>query len=195
MMLFLKKKIISFIIFGLTVFGLIVVLIICPLINKISDASQKYQLNREILDSFDKREAFAKELKKDFQQKQDSLLKIDGILLTSKETIGFISTLETIAEETGNLFKIEAATPSNLSSEEEPFLSLRATLRGNFSELLYFIAKLEDSPYPPYRLIEIDNLNIKRLTEQNISYLGFDLGEGDLETSVDIKIYVNPTKE
>lgn len=187
---FFKKKIISFIVFGLVVLSLVFVLIVYPLINKIAEASQKYRSNCEILDSFNKKESLARELKKDFQQQQSSLSKIDGILLTSEETVGFISTLEAIAEETENILEIKTASPSDPSSETEPFLSLRATIRGDFVGLLYFIAKIEDSPYPPYRLIEIDNLNIRRLTGANIGYLESELEEGDLESNIEIKIYI-----
>lgn len=189
---FFKKKIISFIIFGLSVLGLVFVVIVYPLISKIAEMSQIYHLNRETLASFDKREFLAKELKKEFQQKQDNLSDVEGVLLASNETVGFISTLEAIAEETGNLFEIKAASPSVLSAEEEPFLSLSVILRGDFAELLHFVAKLEDSPYPPYRLIEIDNLNIRRLTETSLNYLDTSLEEGDLETDIKIKIYVKP---
>lgn len=187
---FFKKKIISFIALGLAVLGLVFALIVYPLINKIAEASQKYRSNSEILDGFDKRESLARELKKDFQQQQSSLSKIDGILLASKETVGFISTLEAIAEETGNILEIKTASPSDLSDETDPFLSLRATIRGDFAGLLYFIAKIEDSPYPPYRLIEIDNLNIRRLTGVDLSHLELGIEEGDLESNVEIKIYI-----
>lgn len=187
---FFKKKIISFIVLGLAALGLVFAVIVYPLISEITEASRQYHANREILAGFDKRESLAKELKRDLQQKQDCLLKIDGILLASEETVGFISTLEEIAEKTGNLFEIRAASPSVLPAEEEPFLSLRATLRGNFAGLLNFIAKLEDSPYPPYRLIEIDNLNIRRLTKTNFDPLDSETKEEDLETSIEIKIYI-----
>jgi len=187
---FFKKKIISFIVFGLAVLGLVFVLIVCPLISKIAESSQKYRLNCEVLESFNKKESLARELKKNFQQQQDSLSKIDGILLASKETVGFISTLEAIAEETNNILEIKTVSPSDSSIEAEPFLSLRATIRGDFAGLLHFIAKIEDSPYPPYRLIEIVNLNIRRLTGSNISYLESELEEGDLESNIEIKIYI-----
>ena len=190
MTLFFKKKIISFIILGLAALGLVFVLIIYPLINKIAEASQKYRSNCEVLDSFNKKEFLARELKKNFQQQQSSLSKIDGILLAPEETVGFISTLEAIAEETGNILEIKTVSPSDASVEEEPFLFLRATIKGDFAGLLYFIAKIEDSPYPPYRLIEIDNLNIKRLVERDLSRLESELEEGYLESNIEIKIYI-----
>ncbi|MEA2113134.1 MAG: hypothetical protein U9P63_00530 [Patescibacteria group bacterium] len=189
MMPFLKKKIISFIVLGLTVLGLVFAAVVYPLIGKIAEASRQYQANREILAGFDKRESLAKELQRDFQQQQNRLSKIDGILLSQEETVGFILTLEEIAQKTGNLFEIKDVISPVPSAGEEPFLSLRATLHGDFAELLNFIAKLEDSPYPPYRLIEIDNLNIKRLTKTNLNYLGAEIEEGNLETNIGIKIY------
>lgn len=187
---FFKKKIISFIAFGLAVLGLVFALIVYPLINKIAEASQKYRSNREILDSFNKRESLARELKKDFQQQQSNLSKIDGILLVPEETVGFISTLEAIAEETGNILEIKTASPSDSSDKTESFLFLRATIRGDFAGLLYFIAKIEDSPYPPYRLIKVDNLNIRKLTKIDLSRLESEIEERDLESNIEIKIYL-----
>jgi len=56
--------------------------------------------------------------------------------------------------------------------------------------MLDFMSNLENNPYPPYRLIEIESLNIKRLGEKSLVRLERDLPIGDLETVLEIKIYV-----
>jgi len=177
MITFFQKKIIFMIALGIIILALVFVSVIYPLVNKIADYSYRYLSNKEILSGLSKRESLAKELRNDFQEKQDALSRIEGALLGAEETVGFISTIESIAQETGNLFEIKTASPSLLTSEGEPFLFLSVVLWGDFSELLNFIANIEDSPYPPYRLMEIEGINIKRLLE------------GDIETNLEIKIY------
>lgn len=186
---FFYKKIIFLAVSTLVVLGLIFALAVYPLINKIADSSQEYLSNKEILRGFDKKESLAKKLQKHLQENQNNLLRIDGALLGDEEIISFISTIEGIAAETGNAFEIKAANLSVLLDEKEPFLSLRAVIQGDFSGLVNFIANLENSPYPPYRLTEIEGLNINRLSGANLNYLNPELEEGDLETNLEIKIY------
>ncbi len=137
---------------------------------------------QESLARLDQREILFKELEKDYQEKQDALADIEGIFLKLQEAVGFISTLETIAAQTGNIFEIKTAGSFTASNEnEESYLTLCISLWGNFSNILAFLANLEDSPYPPYRLIEIENLTMRRLDKQG--------AEGDLEVVISIKIY------
>ena len=70
-----------------------------------------------------------------------------------------------------------------------PFLSLRISISGDFSNMLDFLSNLEGNPYPPYRLIEVSGLTIKRLEEKNLINSEESLLPGDLETILNIKIY------
>ena len=122
---------------------------------------------------------------------------IESAFLKKEEVIGLISTLERVANQTNNFFEIESAQPSVVSEEtlsenntkKESFLSLKIRLWGSFNNLLDFMAHLENSPYPPYRLIEIKDLMIKRLEEKDLAKLPSALEEGDLETALVIKVY------
>ena len=172
-----RKLILSFFL-GLIILILFVWLVIYPLVDRIRTASQEYLANQEILNKLDQRESLARELEESYQERRVDLEAIAKVFLGPEEIVGFISNLETIAQETDNNFEIKAVSPyTPLTEEEKPFLSFRISLWGDFSGLLYFLANLEDSPYPPYRLVEIENLAVRKLRE------------GGLETILDVKIY------
>jgi len=162
-----------------------------PLFNKIRAASQEYLSNQETLIKLNQRESLAKELEKDYQEREDDLAELAEVLLTSEETVGFISNLEIITQKTNNFFEIKTISPyAPLTDDEErPFLNFQISLWGDFGSLLLFLANLENNPYPPYRLVEIDNLTIQRLAVKDLARFDFPLKAGDLETILSIKIY------
>lgn len=188
-----QQKLIIFLALSLVVLILFVRLVILPLVNKVRDASQEYLAGQASLVELSYKESLLKELEKDYQEKQADLAKIEGVFLGSNEAVGFISDLEKIAQQTGNIFEIKTAGTSESAEAGQSFLTLRISLWGNFNNLLSFLASLEDSPYPPYRLVEIDSLNIRRIGETGPSGLNPALtsllSEGDLETIIGLKIY------
>ncbi|MBU2472626.1 hypothetical protein KKE74_01175 [Patescibacteria group bacterium] len=190
-MLLLQKKLFGSLGISLLILILFIYLIAFPLIDKIKANSQEYLDNQSILTVLHQKETLFKELEKTYQEREDDLLMIEDAFLKTKEAVGFISTLENIAKETGNVFEIKTVNSFTPLPDEEgdSFLVLRISLWGGFSNLLSFIASLEDSPYPPYRLIGVDSLNIKRLGKIDLANLSYNLKIGDLETIVGIKVY------
>lgn len=171
---------------GLVVF---IVLIIFPLISKIRIAAQECLNNRDILAKLDQRVSLLKELKKNYQDNQSDLLMLNQAFLDSEETVGFITTLETIANQTNNFFEIKSVSSNPANEQEAAYLIMNIYLWGNFSGLLNFLANLENIPYPPYRLIEVDTITIKRLAKEDLSRIGMNSGEGKLETVLSVKVY------
>ncbi len=190
MNLSLPKKLIFFTCLGLIGLFLLGWLGIFPLFNKVKALSQEYLSGQEILIKLDQREFLAKELQKNYQEREVDLTKIAGVFLGSEEVVGFISNLETIAQQTDNFFKIQTISPyTPLTDKESPFLNFQISLWGDFSSLLLFLTHLENNPYPPYRLVETENLTIKRLAAKDLVRFDFPLEEGDLETILSVKIY------
>ncbi|MBL7155501.1 MAG: hypothetical protein ISS88_03330 [Candidatus Portnoybacteria bacterium] len=190
MNLSLQKKLILFTCLGLISLFLLGWLGVFPLFNKIKGLSQEYLSNQEILIKLNQRESLAKELQNNYQEREADLTEIARVFLSSEEMVGFISNMETVAQQTDNFFEIKAINPyTPLTDEESPFLNFQISLWGNFSSLLLFLANLENNPYPPYRLVEIENLTIRRLAAKDLVRFDFPLGEGDLETILSIKIY------
>jgi len=190
MNLSLQEKLISFTCLGLISLFLLGWFGVFPLLNKIKGLSQEYLSNQEILIKLNQRESLAKELQNDYQEREADLAEIVSVFLDSEEMVGFIFNLETVAQQTDNFFEIQAISPYiPLTDEERPFLNFQIFLWGDFSSLLLFLANLEDNPYPPYRLVEIENLTIKRLAAKDLVRFDFPLEEGNLETILSIKIY------
>lgn len=186
----LQKKLILFTCLGLISLFLLGWLGIFPLFNKIKGLSQEYLSNQEILIRLNQRESLAKELQNDYQEREADLTEIARVFLSSEEMVGFISNMETVAQRTDNFFEIKAISPyTPLTDKEKPFLNFQISLWGDFSSLLLFLANLENNPYPPYRLVEIENLIIRRLAAKDLVRFDFPLEEGDLETILSIRIY------
>jgi len=174
-----QKKFIGSLGIALVVLILFILLVVLPLVGKIKQLAQEYLVNQEILTKLDQREYLFKDWEKDYQEKQDQLLMIEKIFLSQEEVVSFISTLEDVAQQTGNVFEIKKAQSYTSPVEEngEIFLSLQISLQGSFNNLLLFLANLENSPYPPYRLLEIDKLSVSQLKQ------------GDLNTTLEVKVF------
>lgn len=190
-MFFIQRKLLTASIICLIIFTFFIYLIIFPLIDKIKENSQEYLSNQEIINRLDKREYMYKKLQQSYDEKNSELLVTEKILINNKETAGLILALEKLAEQTNNILEIKTADSFSASEgkEEMPFLSLRISISGDFSNMLDFLSNLEGNPYPPYRLIEVSGLTIKRLEEKNLINSEESLLPGDLETILNIKIY------
>ncbi len=182
------KKILAGLIIACLTVSFFTWLFILPLIDKIYQASEEYLENQKTIKILDEQVFLFHKLRKDYLQKQGDLSNVEKIYLPDSETVGFITTLEEIARQTGNLFEIKTA--SSFSEEEAPFLSLQISLWGDFNSLLEFLANLEDSPYPPYRLTEIDRISIQRIGDQALTDQEINLSSNDLETVLGIKVYM-----
>jgi len=183
-----QKRILFFLVLDIIVLVIFIWLAAFPLVGKIRSASQEFLLNQKALVNLDWRESLTKELEKKYQERQTELHALDEAFLDTAEAVGFISTLERIALETGNIFEIKTVKSFVPSIEEEAFLVFRISLLGDFPGLLLFLANLEDNPYPPYRLIEIESLTIRRIGGRGLIFRP-QLEEGNLETVLGIKIY------
>lgn len=184
----IQKKIIIGVSLSLLVLILYSVFGVFPFLKKISDLSGDYVESKKKVAELDKRRSLFKELEANYNKNKKSLLKIEGALLKQKETVGLVSTLENIAEQSGNEMQINRAQPYIPSEKEKdklPYLDLAMELSGSFNSLLTFLAYLEDSPYPPYRLIEIENLQIHKIKKKESEATGSD----ELKATLKIKVY------
>lgn len=191
-----KKKLIWMLVIYSLVIVLFILFIDYYLVAKIRTISQEYLANQKILVQFDEKEKLAKSLQNQYQEIEPNFKKLENVFLDIKDAVGFITDLEKVAQSTNNFFEIKSVSSfeSDTTDNKNPFLGFHITIWGDFSELISFLANLEDSPYPPYRLTEITNFNITRLEKANLDGKKTtdisDLKEGDLESSMDIKIYI-----
>lgn len=193
-----KKKLIWTLIINSLIMVLFILFIDYYLVAKIKAVSQEYLSSQKTLTQFSEKEKLAKSLQKQYQETELDSQKLESVFLDIKDAVGFITDLEKVAQSTNNFFEIKSVSPleSNKTdaNDEGPFLGFHITVWGDFSKLILFLANLEDSPYPPYRLIEVANLNIKKLAKANLDESKITsmpgLKEGDLESSMDVKVYI-----
>jgi len=126
-------------------------------LRKISDLTQEYEVDLYdvIVDTF----------KQDDQTKKaliDTLEKIDDLFADPEVPIEFINFLEKNAGK--SQLSIEISPMAKKETEPWPSLSFQISTVGSFSNFLKFLEKLETGPY----LIEISNLNVKKITEKEL---------------------------
>lgn len=158
-----------FIILALLIFG-----VIFPLIGKIKADSRNYMEGKKNLLVLEKEIKEVKRLEKTYQEVKAAYSKLETVFLDPEETLGFITSLEKLANESENSIKIEGVS----ISREGEFMNFQIFLFGSCPNLIRFLTGIENVPYPPYRLVEIENIDIKKLPE------------GILQTNLGVKAYL-----
>ncbi len=122
-----------------------------------------------------------------YQSYQANLAKIDKIFVDPEVPIEFIDFLEKNAQVSQQKIEISLIPKKKVKDEPWPGLLFQVSTFGSFPNFSKFLEKLENSPY----LIEILNLNIKKLTEREIQSAEFpDLSPGDVKSTFLIKVFV-----
>lgn len=182
------KKFLWFLILCLAVLALFILSIDVPLAGKIRTVAQGHLSNQDILARFYQREKLARLLEDDYSENETGLNQLGNVFLNPDETVGFITDLEKIAQQTGNAFEIKSASESK---NGESFLNFRISVLGSFNGFVKFLAGLEDSPNSNYYLVEIEEINIKKMSASDLTKkTGLGLKEGDLESILSIKVYI-----
>lgn len=191
-----KKNYISAAFFGILSI-LLIVFLIYPFLGEIKKNSQNLFLQKKKIILLAQERENLKKMEDIFKTYQSDLDKIENLLVDPETPIEFISFLEKNAQVTGVELEISSMTkrtptlppPSQRAPEKKepwPSLSLQLLVVGSFPNFLEFLEKLETSPY----LIEILNLNSRRLTERELKSKEFEkFSLGDTSTSLSVKVY------
>lgn len=182
----LKRKIyISVIIF----LGLIIsltVFILYPLFLEIKEASYIFPAQKQALAALEEKVENLEKFKKILPEISPDLEKIDHFFIDPEVPVDFIRFLEELAKDSGLFYDISFDRAIKIEEDPWPSVPFRILLAGSFSDFSDFLEKLESSSY----LIEIQNLNIARLTEAELRSSEFEqLSLGDLKANFLIKVY------
>ena len=176
-----RKKIYFWFLFfgGISLF--LIAFLIPKFLRKIQANSQELISLKSDLASFQKETKNLSKLSETYQNYQENLAKIDRIFIDPKRPIEFFDFLEKNAQ----IFqlKIEISPVSKPETETLPSLFFQISTSGSSPNFLRFLEKLENSPY----LIDILNLNVKKLTEGKIRSEG--LSPQDVEATFLMKVY------
>ncbi len=151
-----------------TIFCLAVLLLlflaIYPLLRGIEKSSEQFSENkkREIL--LENKTQNLQYFKGIYQILAEDLKKVENLFIDQKVPIDFIKFLEKTAEDSGILIDISPTPVGLRKGDLWPSLEFKITLTGSFSNCSKFIEKIETAPY----LIEVQSLNLKKLTEREL---------------------------
>jgi len=163
-----------------------IIFIIYPLFSEIKKNSEDLIIQKSAIVSLEAKVENLEESQTLWLKIKPNLEKIDKLFINSEVPVEFIDFLEMASQDCDTPIKLFPSLPREAKGELWPFLTFQITLDNSFPKVLKFIEKLENSPY----LIEIQNLNIRKLTEGELKseeYEKFSLG--GVKTSLSIKVY------
>jgi len=148
--------------------------VIFPLLGKIGAASRDYLEGEKTIALLEREIVEVKNMEKAHQEIKKTFSELQTAFLDSEETLGFITSLERLAATTQNTIEIRGVSTSPLGD----FINFQISITGSPSNLIYFLTAIENTPYPPYRLVEIENIGISKSTQ-----------DSSIQTNLEIKVY------
>ena len=195
----IKKIYLSIAIFGI-ISALLVVFVILPLFKEIKAISQNLFFKKNKIVYLSEERENIKKIENLYKTYQSDLDRIENLFVDPEIPIEFIGFLEKTATDSQIKLEIfsmtrvaarggdEQSSATTKKTEQEPWQSLSAQLlvTGSFSNFSKFLHKLENGPY----LIEVLDLNTKKLTEREVQAAGFEnIPEADTITAFSIKAF------
>jgi len=211
----IKKIYLSIAMFGI-ISTLLVVFVILPLFKEIKAISQNLFLKKNKIVYLSEERENIKKIENLYKTYQWDLDRIENLFVNPEIPIEFIGFLEKTATDSQIKLEISSMTRAaakggdeasaslttraaarggdeqssaiTKKTEQEPWQSLSAQLlvTGSFSNFSKFLHKLENGPY----LIEVLDLNTKKLTEREVQVAGFEnIPEADTITTFSIKAF------
>ena len=195
----IKKIYLSIVMFGI-ISTLLVVFVMWPLFKEIKAISQNLFFKKNKIVYLSEERENIKKIENLYKTYQSDLDRIENLFVDPEIPIGFVDFLEKTA--TSSQIKLEISSMTRAAAkggdeqssattkktEQEPWQSLSAQLlvTGSFSNFSKFLHKLENGPY----LIEVLDLNTKKLTEREVQAAGFEnIPEADTITAFSIKAF------
>lgn len=167
-------------------------LIICPLLNNIKKNSEALISQKRELASLESEIENLKNFEKIYQSHRENLEKIDKLFIDPEiptDIIKFVGFLRKIAEDSQISIDISSPTPKKeIAVDPWSSITFQVALKGKFSNFGKFLEKIETGPY----LIEILNLNARRLTEKELESKEFEeLPLANTSISLSIKVFTS----
>lgn len=180
-----QKTTISLAVFILTVL-VFMIFIVYPLFNEIKKGSRDILAPKNTLAELETKAKNIQKYQIISKGYEQNLAKIDALFVNQAEPINFIEFLEKTASQSRLSIEISPLAQTKEEGIPWPSMNFQLTLTGSFPDLLRFLEKLESSPY----LIEILNLNMRRLNEWDVSTGKFKgMSVGDINAPLSIKVY------
>lgn len=145
--------------------GVLIILILLPSIGEVKNTSERIVFQKKALSFFRERIEDFENIEKDYPFYQPVIEKIGASFVDLEVPVKFIEFLERTAKDFGLIIKV---SPFNAPFKEDDIwlsVGFQISLKGDFSDYLRFLEKLEQSSW----LVEILQLNIRK-TKEDISF-------------------------
>ncbi len=157
-----KNKIYISLAIFITINLLFIVLLIYPFFKEIKKTSEELLLQKSNLLSFLEEIKNLKSSEEFYETNLENVEKIDEQFIDSEIPIEFIRFLEKNATDSQLSIEVSPLTAVKKETELWPSIFFQISTNGSFPNFLKFLEKLENGPY----LVEVINLNLKRLVEE-----------------------------
>ena len=161
----------------------------------ITEASSDYVESQKELLTLQKKGVLIKEFERELESIQSDWPKIEAVFLREEDILGFVETLEKLAEKTKNRHSIniigtppaKAASGEVKADEASSFFVFRINLWGSLSSVFDFLNYLENQPI----YLSVEDIQLVR-SEGGLA--GFDktavpLAPGDVSAVLTIKVF------
>lgn len=133
---------------------LLAVFFIYPLLKGIEKNSDDLVSAKNNMVALDSQISETEKFQKNYESYKPDLEKIDQLFVDQNNPVSFFEFLEKTADSSKITSQISLQSSSKNS---QPFILFQFSSKGNFSDMLDFIKKIENGPY----LIEIESLTIQ----------------------------------
>lgn len=175
----------SLIIF-LSLSAFLCIFVIYPQLISIETKSQEIIFQKNRLSNLRYKMETLREFQILYEKEKSQFKKTEELFFDPEVPIEFIEFLEEETRKSQLKAEISANPPQKIEGDIWASTNFKLTLVGFFSNILKFVEKLESSPW----LIEISNLNIRKLTEDDIKLEEFaEFPVGAVEGTLSIKVF------
>lgn len=180
-----KKIYLSLVIFIITSLCLIVFIILF-LFSGIEKYSQEIPIQKKNISSLQAKIENIEKFKDFYGEIKPNLEKINSLFVDPEVPVDFIGFLEKTSRDCDILINTSLISGKKSDKDSWNSLSFQIVSNSSYPKFLIFLEKIENSPY----LIEIQSLNIRRLSEDDIKKKDFSgSSAGDISANLAIKVY------
>ncbi len=166
--------------------------LISPLVSRVKALATELKEKESIAFSYEEKGGeYLEWLRSRYTSLESEILEVNNSFIDSEKAIDFILTIEQIASSSNNYQEIkEVSSHASLAGEleEGSVLSFQISLWGNFSNLIKFLAQLENVSY----FVDTEALQITRIENRDLKSLadkGVVVSVGDTRSIINIKVY------
>lgn len=160
--------------------------LIRPVYKDIQEGSRELISKKQELVSLENKIKNIEEFRKNYREIKENLEKAKTLFIKPAAPVDFISFLEESSQDTQIAIDISPSSARKEKGDIWPSMAFQIRSVCSFPRCFRFLEKLELSPY----LIKIRNLNITRLTEQELRSKGFEeFSLGATKINLSLKVF------